>query len=146
MDELRVVINGQKINQIGCGGGFDSAEPFDPESFDPESFDPELTTEGLTTDGLTIDGHMAEGLTTEGLTTEGITTDGLVAGQPRLEKAGYKNYRGRMPLPHRKMSNGAFTSEDLDEFGFSRIHYISKISTSSDTFFKLNFPRGESEK
>jgi hypothetical protein len=121
MDELRVVINGQKINQIGCGGGFDSAEPFDPESFDPE-------------------------LTTEGLTTEGITTDGLVAGQPRLEKAGYKNYRGRMPLPHRKMSNGAFTSEDLDEFGFSRIHYISKISTSSDTFFKLNFPRGESEK
>jgi hypothetical protein len=141
MDELRVVINGQKINQIGCGGGFDSAEPFDPESFDPESFDPESFNSESFDPELTT-----EGLTTEGLTTEGITTDGLVAGQPRLEKAGYKNYRGRMPLPHRKMSNGAFTSEDLDEFGFSRIHYISKISTSSDTFFKLNFPRGESEK
>jgi hypothetical protein len=75
------------------------------------------------TDGLTIDGHMAEGLTTEGLTTEGLTTEGLtidghmaeglVAGQPRLEKAGYKIYRGKMPLPHRKMPNGAFTSDDL---------------------------------
>jgi hypothetical protein len=39
--------------------GFDSIEPFGPESFDPESFDPELTTEGLTTEGLTADGLVA---------------------------------------------------------------------------------------
>ena len=32
---------------MNCGSGFESAEPFGPESFDPE-----LMTEGLTAEGL----------------------------------------------------------------------------------------------
>ena len=42
---------------FGCGSGFDTAEPFDPESFDLE------------------------------LTTERLTAEGLVAGQPRLTRS-----------------------------------------------------------